>query len=159
MRREINHYGYKPVWLETATPCSCSANGRRWVQVSLYASGDYGDALSPESCLLSYQSLTKSQVWGVKLRCNQQTQITITPWSEWILKCSWQTGGCFTGMERSEPLYGLRSGFNSSSSDFLLNPFGKRWESCSGLPMWYWNFPSEKRAIFSHCCSGEQHAP
>lgn len=62
MRREINHYGYKPVRLETATPCSCSANGRGWVQVSLYAAGDYGDALSPESCLLLYQSLKKSQV-------------------------------------------------------------------------------------------------
>lgn len=40
------------------------------------------------------------------------------------------------------------AGFNSSSSDFLLYAFGKRWESCSGLPMWYWNFPSEKKQSF-----------
>lgn len=69
------------------------------------------------------------------------------------------SGGCFTGMGMSESLYGLRSAFSSSSSGFLLNAFGKRWESCLRLPVWYWNFPSEKKAIFSHLCSGEQHAP
>ena len=58
------------------------------------------------------------------------------------------SGGCFTGMGMSESLYGLRSAFSSSSSDFLLNAFGKRWESCLRLPVLYWNFPSEKKQSF-----------